>query len=211
MVKTWSDDNPKARLMERKRTQIVDAALKAFLESGYAEASVNHIADAAGVSIKTLYRHFESKAELFTAVMEAACGDPQDAPAEPAWYSEPPETALPVSGELYLRHALSPAQLALFRVVVRDAHRFPEIGRRYHEQTIGFAEARLSGYLDRWKDRHSWFIRDQRLAAQTFIQLLKAGFDDVMLGLRAPLDEEIVERARHSSFVMFLLFEAGRL
>jgi AcrR family transcriptional regulator len=61
MVKTWSDDNPKAALMSRKRTMIVDAALRAFLENGYAESSVNRIAEEAGVSIKTLYRHFESK------------------------------------------------------------------------------------------------------------------------------------------------------
>jgi len=73
MVKTWSDDNPKAALMSRKRAVIVDAALRAFLENGYAESSVNRIAKEAGVSIKTLYRHFESKDDLFSAVMEAAC------------------------------------------------------------------------------------------------------------------------------------------
>ena len=76
MAKTWSTDNPKAALMARKRAAIVDAALKAFLEAGYAEASVNRIAAAAGVSIKTLYRHFESKDDLFSAVMQAACRTP---------------------------------------------------------------------------------------------------------------------------------------
>jgi AcrR family transcriptional regulator len=74
MAKTWSADNPKAALMARKRAVIVDAALKAFLDAGYAEASVNQIAATAGVSIKTLYRHFESKDDLFSAVMQAACG-----------------------------------------------------------------------------------------------------------------------------------------
>ncbi len=75
MVKIWSDNDPKAALMTRKRKMIVDAALQAFLESGYGESSVNRIAAAAGVSIKTLYRHFESKDELFNAVMQAACSD----------------------------------------------------------------------------------------------------------------------------------------
>ena len=100
MAKTWSADNPKAALMARKRAVIVDAALKAFLEAGYAEASVNRIAAAAGVSIKTLYRHYESKAELFSAVMQAACGkapgesDEQDKPP-PTWYAAPFPTRLP--------------------------------------------------------------------------------------------------------------------
>src|SRR6202030_3631458 len=98
MAKTWSADNPKAALMARKRAAIVDAALKAFLEAGYAEASVNRIAAAAGVSIKTLYRHYESKDDLFSAVMQAACGKPGGADDEgeppPPWYAEPPAKAL---------------------------------------------------------------------------------------------------------------------
>src|SRR5258708_2729831 len=76
MAKTWSADNPKAALMTRKRAVIVDAALRAFLEAGYAEASVNHIAAAAGVSIKTLHRHYESKDDLFSAVRRLAASRP---------------------------------------------------------------------------------------------------------------------------------------
>src|SRR5271154_89647 len=107
MAKTWSADNPKAALMARKRAVIVDAALKAFLEAGYAEASVNRIAAAAGVSIKTLYRHYESKDDLFSAVMQAAFGKPpggdsdeQDEPP-PTWYALPPAEALPQAGVQY--------------------------------------------------------------------------------------------------------------
>src|ERR1700744_3594165 len=98
MGKTWSPDNPKAALMAQKRAAIVGAALSAFLESGYAEASVNRIAAAAGVSIKTLYRHFASKDELFSAVMQAACADGSSGPGDPAWYAEPPAIALPLAG-----------------------------------------------------------------------------------------------------------------
>jgi AcrR family transcriptional regulator len=158
MAKTWSADNPKAALMARKRAVIVDAALKAFLAAGYAEASVNRIAAAAGVSIKTLYRHYEGKDDLFSAVMQAACGKPpgdsdeQDEPP-PNWYALPPAEALPQAGAEYLRHVLSRDQLALYRVVVRDAHRFPELGRRYREVTTGTHGAIFIRYLDRWNLR----------------------------------------------------------
>src|ERR1700730_15074385 len=146
MAKTWSADNPKAVLMARKRAVIVDAALKAFLDAGYAEASVNQIAATAGVSIKTLYRHFESKDDLFSAVMEAACSTPGTQPVsatglagtnEPDWFSAPPPVALPIAGSEYLRHALSEEQLAQYRVVTRDAPRFPELARRCLEQVTG--------------------------------------------------------------------------
>src|SRR5260370_17337164 len=61
--------------MEQKRTAIVAAARRAFLDSGYSQASMDGIAESAGVSVKTIYRHFENKDELFSAVMQAVCHD----------------------------------------------------------------------------------------------------------------------------------------
>ena len=213
MAKTWSADDPKAALMARKRALLVEAALKAFLEAGYAEASVNQIAAAAGVSIKTLYRHFESKDDLFSAVMQAACGADSGGEGEqpPAWYTAPPAKALPQAGEEYLRHALSPDQLALHRVVTRDAHRFPELGRRYQEQTTGNRDAKFAGYLDLWAEREGWKVRDKHAAAQVFAALLKARiYDEVLLGLRQPSKAEIVDRAREAAQSMLLLLRTGR-
>jgi len=216
MAKTWSADNPKAALMAHKRALIVDAALKAFLEAGYAEASVNRIAAAAGVSIKTLYRHYESKDDLFSAVMQAACakppgdGDDQNAPP-PTWYELPPAEALPQAGAEYLRHVLSQDQLALYRVVVRDAHRFPELGRRYREVTTGTRGAIFIRYLDRWADREGWVVRDKQTAADVFAGLLKAGiFDETLTGQHQPSNDEIVDQARAAAQNMLLLFRAGR-
>lgn len=203
--------------MARKRALIVDAALKAFLDGGYAEASVNHIAAAAGVSIKTLYRHFGSKDDLFSAVMEAACGKmPGEALFEaddppPAWYAAPPAEALPQAGEEYLRHVLSEDQLALYRVVTRDSHRFPELGRRYLEQTAGTRDARFAGYLDLWAEREGWTVRDKRAATEAFAELLKARlFDEAVLGLSRPSENDIVGQARDAAQSMLLLLRAGR-
>jgi AcrR family transcriptional regulator len=217
VVKTWSADNPKAALLARKRAALVEAALKTFLDAGYAEASVNQIAASAGVSIKTLYRHFDSKDDLFSAVMQAACGgmrgpntgDSEEPP--PAWYREPPTEALRMAGEEYLRHVLSDDQLALFRVVTRDAHRFPELGRRYREEATGRG-AKFAGYLDLWAQREGWTVRDKRAAAQVFGALLRARiFDDVLQGLRPALEAEIISEAQQASQSMLLLLRAGHL
>ena len=146
-MKSWSSDNPKASLMRRKRSAIVHAARKLFLEGGYAKTSMDGIADAAGVGIKTVYRHFENKDDLFSAVMRAACdpstfdelsGEAQVKSKElvEPWFSKPPRTALLMAGIQYLEHALSDEQLARYRVVTRDAHVFPELGKHYREQLI---------------------------------------------------------------------------
>ncbi len=54
------------------RRKIVDSALDAFLESGYAGATMQKIAESAGVAVETIYRTFDGKAALFRAAVEAA-------------------------------------------------------------------------------------------------------------------------------------------
>jgi AcrR family transcriptional regulator len=47
--------------MERKRAAIVDAARQLFLASGYAQTSMDRVAEKAEVAITTVYRHFDNK------------------------------------------------------------------------------------------------------------------------------------------------------
>lgn len=54
------------------RQRLVQAALALVEESGYETASVQAIADRAGLSAGALYRHFASKAELFVEVFRTS-------------------------------------------------------------------------------------------------------------------------------------------
>jgi AcrR family transcriptional regulator len=54
------------------RRAIVDAALAAFLEHGYAGATMQMIARSAGVVVETIYRAFDGKPGLFKAAVEVA-------------------------------------------------------------------------------------------------------------------------------------------
>ena len=217
VAKTWSADNPKAALMDQKRAVIVAAAMDAFLDAGYAEASVNQIAAAAGVSIKTLYRHFDSKDDLFSAVMHAACGDvgrPQGERAQrprPDWYDAPPSVALPQAGREFLKHVLLPKQVALYRVVMRDAPRFPELGRRYLEEVVAPPQAVFAGYLELWSERQGWMVRDKLAAARAFAGLLKAGiFDQALFENAMPDEEELGRRATEAAAAIQVLLSSGR-
>lgn len=56
---------------ERRREQILEAARGEFLDRGYAGARVQEVADSAGVNIALLYKHFDSKDELFEQAVMA--------------------------------------------------------------------------------------------------------------------------------------------
>ncbi len=52
-----------------KRRQIIDGARTVFLSDGFDGASMNDIAHVAGVSKGTLYAYFDSKEQLFEALI----------------------------------------------------------------------------------------------------------------------------------------------
>jgi AcrR family transcriptional regulator len=54
---------------KRRRPQVLDAALKLFLKSGYDGTSMQAVADQAGVTKPVVYACFNSKDQLFRALM----------------------------------------------------------------------------------------------------------------------------------------------
>jgi AcrR family transcriptional regulator len=57
-----------------RRDQILAAATRAFSRSGFAGTGLDDIADEAGVSRAILYRHFDSKHDLYRDVLDRVCG-----------------------------------------------------------------------------------------------------------------------------------------
>ena len=54
---------------ESRRDALVDAAFEVFLEKGVASTAVDDIVEKAGVAKGTFYLYFESKEEVFNAVL----------------------------------------------------------------------------------------------------------------------------------------------
>jgi AcrR family transcriptional regulator len=216
-VKQWSEDNPKAALMEQKRGAIVAAARQAFLDSGYAQTSMDGIAELAVVSVKTIYRHFENKDELFSAVMQAVCRDNGVPPGEQdvaslalryPWFEDASVQGLTAGGKEYLDHVLSDEQLSLYRVVTRDAHRFPELGRRYQREVVSGRTEIFVKYIDRCARTNKWKVKSPRNAGNVFEALLRAGlFEEALHGLRTFEKKDIAAHARSVANVMWKLMQ----
>lgn len=59
------------KLSDKKHKNILEAAVEEFQDHGYRGAKTTRIASKAGVSSRTLYKHFDSKEALFQEISEA--------------------------------------------------------------------------------------------------------------------------------------------
>jgi AcrR family transcriptional regulator len=55
---------------DARREQILDVAIQVFGRAGYYGASMNDVAEAAGVTKPVLYQHFDSKGDLYGALLD---------------------------------------------------------------------------------------------------------------------------------------------
>src|SRR5471030_2227915 len=60
---------PRRGTEAERRDILFAAATKVFLKEGYGMASIDKVAAEAGASTRTLYQHFENKADLLAAVV----------------------------------------------------------------------------------------------------------------------------------------------
>lgn len=214
-MKIWTDENPKAAMMLQKRNAIIEAAGKVFLDSGYLGSSMQRIADLAGVSIKTVYRHFENKDDLFVAVIKFACitfsDDNLDINNEPSWYKLAPAQALKVAADSYFRHVIDKDHLALFRIINRDSDKFPELGKKYYQEVTMHRNLRLINYLEKFNQKYQWEISNFESASDTFAAIVRGQlFENLLLGFQSPTEEEIEKHIDFNVELMLYLLEKNK-
>ena len=133
------------------RELVLESARTVFLEKGYHAATLDQIAEAAGFSKGVVYSQFESKADLFLALLERRIGE-RAAQNAAMLASIKPGEGLDALGRLSIERQQDAQWMLLlieFRVV---AARNPEINERYaalHQRTVD----RLVELLGLWFER----------------------------------------------------------
>ena len=110
-----------------RREQILDAATRALARAGFTRTGLDDVAEEAGVTRVILYRHFESKQDMYRAVLDRACNRLVDSVGEDDF----DEQSIPA-----LLRAAS-ADPDGFRLLFRHAVREPE----FRDMTDAFAAA----------------------------------------------------------------------
>jgi AcrR family transcriptional regulator len=184
--------------------KILDVATKLFLTQGFGATSIEAVAERARISKRTFYHRFRDKAELFEAVVRRLIGRwlrPFDAGlAEGGTVEE----ILLLSARRILSVALSPEALALHRVVLAEAQRFPELARVMNDSGAKVGIDRLADLFDRQAYAGRLSVVDSRFAAEQFLTMVLAVPQRRALGLGEPLGPAALERWARDAVELFL-------
>jgi AcrR family transcriptional regulator len=202
----------KVVLGERGATKaelIRTAALRLFLEKSYDTVSIDLIAATAGVSKATVYAHFAGKEALFTEIFNMRCAEMTDRIHVPEVFEGDVEGTLMAIARDFVALFLEEEGVALYRLLVGEAHRFPEIARRFDVPGPGDAGGRLVGLIGQMTEAGALAVDDVEIATDELVSLLlgRVPFGQA-LGLMRPSAEEI-ERRIASAVRLFVAGYAG--
>lgn len=127
------------------RQRLLAATLELLAEDGYAAASVARITERAGVASGTLYRHFDSKEQLFVELFREICSGEIAAMREAVQAHSDPLDQLGAALETFARRALVHPKLAWALLAepvdpLVDAERL-DYRRRYRDLVAGLLDA----------------------------------------------------------------------
>jgi TetR/AcrR family transcriptional regulator, mexJK operon transcriptional repressor len=197
---------------ERLGAKIIEIATELFLSEGYGATSIETIARRARIAKRTFYSRFRDKAELFGAVVHHVVERlrPQDDTG--LFDGATLEESLTRLAQVILHAALSREALALHRVIVAEAPRFPELAAVVSEQS-GRAEAvdRIAALLQRAAGADAPTAREAAFAAAQFLQMVVALPQRRALGLGTPMSSAEITAWTRDTVALFLTGFNGRL
>jgi TetR/AcrR family transcriptional regulator, mexJK operon transcriptional repressor len=160
------------RRSRAKHAAIFNAATEVFLREGYARASVDAIAEAAGVGKQTVYGHFGDKQQLFLAVVENAhAASPLDQ-TDVITDTGDPAADLTAAARWIIRAVTAPEIAALHRLTIAELTRHPELQRSWRDNERGqsLREA-VAAYLTACDRRGTLTVPDPPTTARQFVLL----------------------------------------
>jgi TetR/AcrR family transcriptional regulator, regulator of autoinduction and epiphytic fitness len=182
------------RVADENRAAILAAATALFVEGGYDRTSLARVAESARVSKATLFKQFPTKASLFEAAVLALGQAPGRVVTVP-----PPgdlDAGLLALGWEYAELLTHPGTADLIRLLIAEAHRFPELRERTFDFGTLAALDALSRYLRAEQVAGSVKVDSPEIAAAQFLGMIATAiFWPRLVHANWSIDEEETRRA----------------
>ena len=190
---------------EKRRQALLEAAREVFDQAGYAAGSLDQVIERVGGSRRAIYSLFGGKRELFAAMATDLADRAVGGLASSRIEGQSVETVLLDFGRRVLGLLTEPTSVVLYRAIVAEAPRFPDLVATFFEHGPGRASAQLAQVLDEFARRGTLNLTDSMLAAELFVGMLRGDLHlRVVLGLRPAPDDAEIERFVHAAVGIFL-------
>lgn len=177
---------------EKKKREILRAALVLFGENGYAGTTMEQIAQSVGFSKAALYQYFRSKEELFsemlrTSRLNVTAKDIKGRTGGKDW-----EEVIIDIARSYLETHHEPERTAFLRSVIQDSNKFPDIGCLYYKRGFSQAAADIAFFLKKVQKKGKIKNVNLKLAATILLGALLSYviLYRVIKGIEAEFSEE---------------------
>jgi len=138
------------RRKDARPSELLDAALELFAEKGYAATRLEDVAGRAGVSKGTLYLYFDSKEELFKAVVRGAIVPAiQDAEHLLEQFEGDAAELLRQIIVGWWRFIGASRVSAIPKLMICEARNFPEIAEFYYDEVVSRGKRMFERALQR--------------------------------------------------------------
>jgi TetR/AcrR family transcriptional repressor of mexJK operon len=146
----WRADDPRRLRMAETRAAILRAARPIMLRDGLGGTTLDRVAAEGGIAKMTLYRHFPSKEALFEGLVAAMCEYMREGFENAPLADMGKSAANRLADELraFTSALIEPDALALYRLIVADGWRFPDLARVFEQSGIRVIRQRIAELLE---------------------------------------------------------------
>ena len=136
--------------MAEKRAEILRAARPILLRDGLGGTTLDRVAAEGKISKMTLYRHFPSKEALFEGLVTAMCEYMREGLENAPSANADKSVAKKLADELraFTSALIEPDALALYRLIVADGWRFPDLSRVFDQSGMRVIRRRIAQLLE---------------------------------------------------------------
>jgi TetR/AcrR family transcriptional repressor of mexJK operon len=191
---------------EKRRGEIAAVAERVFIELGFGKTTMQIVASRAGASKETLYRHFGSKEGLFSDVVRARSERVYGELQREIGRQGDPREVLEHFGFNLLQMLINDDPLYLFRILLSEVQRTPELGRIFFEQCPNQLLKDLANYLDYATRQGKLKCPEPTLAAKLFLGAVVANRHIIKLVVPSyeEITEGVIQHHIEEAVVMFL-------
>src|SRR5271154_582178 len=146
----WRPDDPRRLRMAETRAAILRAARPIMLRDGLGGTTLDRVAAEGGIAKMTLYRHFPSKEALFEGLVTATSESMREGLENVPTADTDKPIAMRLADELsaFTSALIEPDGLALYRLIVADGWRFPDLARVFEQSGMRVIRQRIAELLE---------------------------------------------------------------